>query len=168
MRSKDNPETKEQEGLLLEAARSDTRRLLATLDEVFATFRAQLQGEAPKPFNGAAKIAVDVFNDIIAGLALKSIPNSLRIEGVRISKNEVDLIWTDDTNNTDGYRVKRCQGPCCQDLDEYVQLPSNVRTFRDFDAFDDIHYRYQVVAFNARGESSSNIFDVSPSISYEK
>jgi hypothetical protein len=169
MRSKGNPNTEEQESQPLEAAReSDMRRLLATLDEVFATFRTQLQGEVPEPFTGAAKTAVDVFNDIIAGLALKSIPISLTIKGERLSQTEVDLTWTDDTNNPDGYRVKRCRGFRCQDLDEYAQLPSNVRIFRDLDAGGDTDYRYQVVAFNARGEASSHICDVSQTVSYEK
>jgi hypothetical protein len=139
---------------------SDTRKVLATLDEVFSTFKNQLQDEAPKPFEGNAKIAVDVFNDIVAGLQLKSLPSVLTIVKGPLSPTAIEFGWKDDTNNADGYKVKRCQGQYCQDLVEIGQLKPGARSFRDDNLSSNTTYRYQVIAFNFRGETPSNILEV--------
>jgi hypothetical protein len=139
---------------------SDMRKLLVTLDEVFSTFGNQLKDETPPPFDGNAKVAVDVFNDIVAGLRLKFLPQALKIGGRAVSLTEIELTWTDDTNNADGYKVKRCQGQNCSDLVEVRQLSPAVRSFLDVNLAPYTTYRYQVVAFNFRGETSSNIVDV--------
>jgi hypothetical protein len=160
MPAKDNPKSEEQAMQSQEwGQEGDMRRILSTLNQVFSTFRTQLSDEAPKPFDGAAKVAVDTFNDIIAGLKFKLLPRALRIEGRAISSAEIDVAWTDDTNNADGYTVKRCQGYNCQPL-EIVRLGSSARVFRDHDLMARTAYRYQVAAFNARGETTSNTIDV--------
>jgi hypothetical protein len=142
------------------ASRHDIGRVLTTLDQVFSTFRAQLQDEAPKPFDGAAKVAVDTFNDIAAGLKFKSLPASLKIAAKPISSTESELTWTDDTLNADGYQLKRCRGEYCTDLVEVRQLPSTARSFRDVNLAAGTTYRYQLVAFNPRGETPSNTVTV--------
>jgi hypothetical protein len=140
---------------------SDLRGVIDTLDRVFSTFREQLRTEVPKPFTGNAKIAVDTFNDIVAGLKFESgRPRAVTIQARKASATEVDLTWTDVPNNADGYRIERCQGYGCQDLDEIAQLASTARSFRDANLSDSTTYRYQVVAFNARGETASNIVDI--------
>ena len=97
------------------ASGPDMGSVLATLNQVFSTFRAQLQDEAPEPFDGAAKVAVDTFNDIVAGLKFRSLPAAPEIAAKPISSTEIELTWTDDTLNADGYRVRRCQGQDCTD-----------------------------------------------------
>jgi len=161
MAAKDNPKTEEQASHAPESTqRADMNRILTTLDEVFSAFRSQLRDEPPKPFDGAAKVAVDVFNDIIAGLKFKSLPRALTIYGQAVSPGEIDLTWADDTNNADGYIVKRCQDNHCHNLQEIARLTSGARTFRDLDLTSRTCYRYQVVAFNARGETPSNTVEV--------
>jgi Fibronectin type III domain len=134
----------------------DIGRILTTLDQVFSTFRTQLQDEAPKAFDGAAKVAVDTFNDIVAGLKFKSLPAALTIVAKPISATEIELTWTDDTLNVDGYRVRRCQGQYCTDFVEVRQLSPTARSFQDAGLFASTTYRYQLVAFNLRGETPSN------------
>src|SRR5215467_6954964 len=161
MPTKDNPKTDERTSEAQEGARgSDMHRVLSTLERVFSTFRNQLQNEAPKPFDGAAKIAVDEFNDIVAGLKFKSVPAALTIVARPVSLTEIELTWTDDTGNADGYIVKRCEGAHCYDLDEISQLSPNVRSFRDVNLSGHTTYRYQLVTFNFRGETASNIVSV--------
>jgi hypothetical protein len=162
MPAKDNPKTEEQTHEALEAARggSDMHRVLTTLDQVFSTFRTQLRDETPKPFDGAAKVAVDAFNDIVAGLKFKSLPSALKIAAIPISLTEIELTWTDDTVNADGYKVKRCQGQYCHDLVEVGQLSPSVRSFRDVNLSGNGTYNYQLVTFNSRGETPSNIVEV--------
>jgi hypothetical protein len=161
MAAKDNAKTEEHASHHApESTHRDMDRILTTLDQVFSTFRSQLRDETPKHFDGAAKVAVDVFNDIIAGLSFKSIPRAVTIYGQAVSPREIDLIWTDDANNADGYIVKRCQGNHCHNLEEIVRLTSGARSFPDFDVTSRTSYRYQVVAFNSRGETPSNTVEV--------
>jgi hypothetical protein len=157
---KDNPKTEEQTNEAPESARgSDMHRVLTTLDQVFSTFRTQLEDEAPKPFSPSAQIAVDAFNDIVAGLKFKSRPSALVIVAT-VSQTEIKLTWTDDTGNADGYKVERCQGEGCQDLVEVGQLLPSARSFQDVKFSGNTTYRYRLVSFNARGKTSSNIVTV--------
>jgi hypothetical protein len=164
MPARDNPKVEEQAYRPPEETHaSDMRGLLSTLDRVFSTFREQLRTEAPKPFTGNAKIAADTFNDIVAGLKFESRrPGAVTIEATHVSPTEIELRWTDIPTNADGYRVERCQGYNCQDLDEIARLPSTARSFRDANLSERTLYRYRVVAFDARGETSSNIVEVTP------
>jgi hypothetical protein len=161
MPTRNDPKAAAQATEAPEAARGpDIGRVLEALDQVFSTFRAQLQDEAPKPFEGAAKVAVDTFNDIVAGLKFKSLPIALKIAASPISTTEIELTWTDDTLNADGYRVRRCQGQYCTDFFEVTTLAPTVRSFRDTNLSASTAYRYQLVAFNLRGETPSNIVTV--------
>jgi Fibronectin type III domain len=159
MPSKDNPKTEEQKNDTPESARgSDMHRVLNTLDQVFSTFRTQLKDEAPKAFDGAAKVAVDTFNDIVAGLKFKTVPSAvLNLTASPLSLTEIGLAWTDNTLNTDGYTVERCQGQYCSDLVEIRQLSPSARSFTDSGLSGNTTYRYQIVAFNSRGETPSQI-----------
>jgi Fibronectin type III domain len=161
---KDNPKTKKQTNEALEVARgSDKDSVLATLEQVFSTFREQLQTEVPKPFTGNAKNAVDKFNDIVAGLRFESHrPRAIKIAAKSLSPTGIELTWEDVAGNADGYRVERCQGCNCQDLDEIARLASTNRSFKDFNLSPTTPYRYRVVAFNFRGETSSKIVDITP------
>jgi hypothetical protein len=162
MMAKDSRKTEEQTAEAPKVA-SDEHRVLNTLDQVFSTFRAQLQDEAPKQFEGAAKVAVDAFNDIIAGLRFKSLPSALTIAAKNLSSPtaiSIELTWTDNTFDADGYKVKRCEGQGCQDLVEIEKLSSSARSFLDIkNLSSNTTYRYQLVTFNARGETPSNIVD---------
>jgi hypothetical protein len=161
MPARDNPRTEEQTYEGPESARgSDMQRLLTTLDQVFSTFKTQLRDEAPRPFNPAAQVAVDTFNDIVAGLKFRSLPTALKIAARPILPTKIELTWTDDTLNVDGYRVKRCEGQYCEDLVEVIKLSANVRCFQDVNLSPNTTYRYQLVSFNSRGETPSNTVNV--------
>jgi hypothetical protein len=163
MPSKDNPKNEEQMYQPPDGNRStDMHKVLTALDEVFSAFRSQLRDEVPKPFTGDAKIAVDVFNDIVAGLRLEARPRAIKIEVRQFSPTEIDLTWTDTIGNADGYRVERCEGYNCQDWEEIARLTSIERIFKDFNFVTNTLYHYRVMAFNFRGEISSNIVDITP------
>jgi Fibronectin type III domain len=158
--AKDSRKTEEQTAEAPKVT-SDNHRILTTLDQVFSTFRSQLQDEAPKSFDRAAIVAVETFNDIIAGLKFKSLPRALQIAATAISSTEIELTWKDDTFEADGYKVKRCEGQYCEDLIGVGrELLPNERSFKDFNLSSSTTYRYQVVTFNGRGETPSQIVDV--------
>jgi hypothetical protein len=79
-----------------------------------------------------------------------------------LSPTDIELIWTDLAGNADGYRVERCEGYTCHDLVEIARLASTERSFKDFNLSTNISYRYRVVAFNFRGETPSNIVEITP------
>lgn len=162
MPAKEHPKTPEEQGYRPpDYGESDIRQVLNTLDRVFSTFREQLREEAPNPFTGNAKIAVDTFNNIVAGVRLETRPGTIQLSGKRLSDTEIELTWTSATGTVDFYRVERCQGYGCQDLDEVGRAGGTERSFRDSNLSADTHYRYRVVALNFRGETPSNIIDVS-------
>jgi hypothetical protein len=143
------------------APSSEMEKVLETLDRVFSRFNDRLPPAEPdKPFTGNAQIAVGVFNDIVAGLKFESRPQPITIAARRGSVTEIDLTWTDIAGNADGYRVERCQGSGCQDLEEIARVPPTARSFPDTNLTEHTPYRYRVVAFNARGEAPSNVVDV--------
>lgn len=170
MPGKDNPKNEAQVSQSPESPQdSDMHKVMIALEEVFSTFRSQLRDDVPKQRPDDAKIAVDVFNDIVAGLRLESRPKAIKIEAKQLSPTEIDLIWTDAIGNADGYRVERCEGYYCQDWVEIARLTSIWRIFKDFDFVTNTPYRYKVVAFNFRGEISSNIVEITPTTpQYEK
>jgi hypothetical protein len=141
---------------------ADLRAVLATLDQVFSRFRDQLDVAAPPPFDRAAKNAVDVFNDVVAGLQLTSRPRALKLGGRTISATEIELAWADASTNADGYRVYRSHGHHYEELVEVTREPlsRDRRSFRDCGLFGNTTYRYQVVAFNVRGETPSNVLTI--------
>lgn len=151
---------------------SDTDRVLTTLDRVFTRFGDRLQNDAPKPFTGNAEIAVGVFNDIVAGVKLESRPHAVDLKAKALSPTQVELTWTDNAGNADGYRIERGQGHYQSgsdssgygdpDLAEIARLPATARFFRDSGLSPQTRYSYQVVAFNARGEAPSTVVDITP------
>jgi hypothetical protein len=163
MKTKNYPQSEEQSSQPSASQQPDMNQVLATLSQVFTTFQNQLQNrpqdEAPKPFEGAAKRAVEVFNDIVIGLQLRFLPIAPNFEAKAVSSTEIELTWTDNTNNADGFKIKRCQGQNCQNFTEIKQLASAIRVYRDLNLSNSTTYRYQLATFNARGEKLTNIVE---------
>ena len=170
MTSKNNPNREERTGQQSQS-QTDQQQFVALLDPEFKKYlgeltralenqnqllQSQIQSQTPKPFEGAAKDAVDVFNDIIAGLQLKFPPVPPNLEAKAVSSTDVELKWTDDTNNAGGFKIRRCQGGGGQDFAEIKQVSSNVRAYQDVNLSSQTTYRYQLIAFNFRGETLSN------------
>jgi Fibronectin type III domain/FlgD Ig-like domain len=71
-----------------------------------------------------------------------------------VSYNAIDLVWTDNSDNEDGFRVERLSGTSWMTVGN--ALP-NVTTFHDTVGLDPLtSYTYRVVAFNNGGDSPSN------------
>ncbi|HEY8187394.1 MAG TPA: fibronectin type III domain-containing protein [Pyrinomonadaceae bacterium] len=75
-----------------------------------------------------------------------------------VSASEIDLSWSDNSNNETGFKIERCQGNACTDFVEIAQVDANVTTFNNTGLAFNTRYRYRVRAFNAVGNSAySNI-----------
>ena len=78
-----------------------------------------------------------------------------------VSTTQVNLSWTDNSGNEDGFRIERCTGNGCSNFAQIAQVGANVTTFPDTGLTPNNRYRYRVRAFNASGNSAfSNIAQV--------
>jgi titin len=74
-----------------------------------------------------------------------------------VSATAVDLTWTDNSDNENGFGVLRCQGSAdCFDFGEIKTLGRDVRSYQDTGLVPGTTYRYLVRAFNTEGNRYSN------------
>lgn len=75
-----------------------------------------------------------------------------------VSRSQINLAWTDNAINEDGFRVERCRGATCTGFAVIATLGPDLTTFANTGLASNTTYRYRVVAFNASGPSAySNI-----------
>lgn len=90
-------------------------------------------------------------------LTLPNTPTNLAASAV--SKSQINLSWTDNSNNENGFTIERCtpKGKNCI-FAQIAQVGANVRTFSNTGLSKGSEYHYRVRAFNGVGTSSySNI-----------
>lgn len=75
------------------------------------------------------------------------------LNAVTFSFNQINLSWTDNANNEDGFKVERCAGAGCTSFGEIAQLGANVNTFNNSGLASSTTYRFRVRAYNAAGNS---------------
>ena len=74
------------------------------------------------------------------------------------SHTQVDLGWSDNSNNENGFRLERCTGAGCTSFAEITTSGPNAVAYSDSGRTAQTVYRYRVLAFNAVGDSAfSNI-----------
>jgi predicted phage tail protein len=78
-------------------------------------------------------------------------PTSLIV--TTIASTQVDMAWTDNANNENGFRIERSDngGPWT----EVGQTTANVTTFSDIGLAPASNYSYRVYAFNGIGDSAN-------------
>ena len=75
-----------------------------------------------------------------------------------VSNSQIDLSWTDNASNEDGFIIESCVGITCTDYAQIATVGANITTFPDMFLDRNTTYRYRVRAFNAGGNSAySNI-----------
>jgi predicted phage tail protein len=71
------------------------------------------------------------------------------------SRTQIDLTWTDNSNNEDGFKIERCsvvKGKC--NFSEIAQTSTDVFIFPDTGLSKNKTYYYRVRAFNTSGDSA--------------
>jgi hypothetical protein len=109
-------------------------------------------------FLDSAGVAADHFT-IIKGPSSHTLPAApMDLTAVAVSSSQINLTWSDNSNNEEGFKIERCQGQNCTDFAEISQDRRNATAFSSIGLSRKTRYSYRVRAFNAAGSSSySNI-----------
>ncbi len=71
---------------------------------------------------------------------------------------EIDLAWTDNSNNKAGFKIERCTGSGCTNLIQIATVGVGVTSYWDTGLLGGTTYSYRVSAYNSAGDSDySNI-----------
>ncbi|MGL2963690.1 LamG-like jellyroll fold domain-containing protein [Flavobacterium sp. RSB2_4_14] len=73
------------------------------------------------------------------------------LNGVLVSNNQVNLTWTDNSTNEEGFKIERKTSS--GNFSQIASVNSDITTFSDFNLSTDTDYTYRVYAFNAVGNS---------------
>ena len=69
------------------------------------------------------------------------------------SSTQINLAWTDNSNNEDGFRIERCQGAGCSNFTEIATVGANVVSYQNTGLTAATTYQYRVRAYNTAGNS---------------
>jgi predicted phage tail protein len=91
-----------------------------------------------------------------AAPALPAAPTSL--VATAVSRSQINLTWTDNATNEDGFRIERCKGSTCTNFALIATVGANVTSYSNTGLSSNTSYRYRVRSYNASGNSGySNI-----------
>jgi hypothetical protein len=75
------------------------------------------------------------------------------LSATAISDSQIDLTWTDDSNNEAGFKIERCTDPDCNDFTQIATVGVNVTIYSDKGLLPSTTYNYRVSAYNSGGDS---------------
>ena len=112
-----------------------------------------------RAFNAAGDSGYSNIANATTFSAPQPTPNSpSSLNAVTISGSQINLTWTDNASNEDGFRIERCAGPNCTNFSQFASVGPNVSSFANSGLAKNTTYRYRVRAYNASGNSGySNI-----------
>ena len=70
-----------------------------------------------------------------------------------MSSSQINLAWTDNSNNENGFAIERCAGSGCTNFAEVFRTVADIATYSDSGLIAQTFYRYRVLAFSAAGSS---------------
>jgi hypothetical protein len=73
--------------------------------------------------------------------------------GTAISKTQINLSWTDNASNEDGFKIERCTGATCTKFAQIATGCANTTSYGNTGMKKGTTYRYRVSAHNAGGAS---------------
>ncbi|MBI4421209.1 MAG: fibronectin type III domain-containing protein, partial [Gemmatimonadetes bacterium] len=71
-----------------------------------------------------------------------------------IPATRIDLTWTDNSSNEDGFAVERCAGVGCSTFAEIATVGANATSYENTGLSASTSYTYQVRAYNSGGNSA--------------
>ena len=94
-------------------------------------------------------------NSPITPTPVVTIPNApTDVKGVLSAPTQIDLTWTDASNNEDGFKIERKSGTDAYSL--LTTLGQNILTYSDKGLNVGTNYTYRVYSYNTKGNSSNS------------
>ena len=80
-------------------------------------------------------------------------PSNLTAQAV--STSQINLSWSDNSTDEDGFRIERCQGPMagCSPFAQIAQVGPDTASYSNTGLASETTYSYRVVAYNGAGDS---------------
>jgi PKD repeat protein len=69
------------------------------------------------------------------------------------SSSQVNLAWTDNASNEDGFKIERCSGTNCSNFTQVATVSANVRSYSNTGLSKNTVYTYRVRSYNSFGNS---------------
>jgi N-acetylneuraminic acid mutarotase len=130
------------------AAPSTLTLTVATAGLAAGTYRANVFVSSDAASNSAQPVSV-VFN-----VTPQTIPNApSNLEATVVSTSQIDLQWTDNADNEEGFRVDLCFDPVCGNFSQEVVGP-NVTVYESKGLGQATTYHFRVQAFISGGNSA--------------
>lgn len=95
---------------------------------------------------------VQMFDVVVSPPPPPAAPSGLRIDFV--AADRIQIVWTDNSNNEDGFIIESCQQRGCNNFIEVGRVFPDIRHFVHGNLFSNTQYYYRVRAFNAGGKSA--------------
>jgi len=93
---------------------------------------------------------------ISATAPVPAAPSSLTVAVA--SASQLNLAWTDNGSNEDGFKIERCSGNSCTNFAQIATVGANIRTYSNTGLNKNTIYTYRVRAYNTFGNSAySNV-----------
>jgi hypothetical protein len=109
-----------------------------------------------RAYNSAGNSAYSNIASATTSASTPAAPSSLTATAV--SSSQINLTWTDNSNNEDGFRIERCQGAGCANFAEITTVGANATSYSNTGLTASTTYQYRVRAYNSTGNSAySNI-----------
>jgi serine protease len=70
-----------------------------------------------------------------------------------VSSSQINLAWTDNASNEDGFKIERCTGIGCSDFTQIATASTNATSYSNTGLSAETAYTYRVRAYNAAGDS---------------
>jgi hypothetical protein len=70
-----------------------------------------------------------------------------------VSSSQINLAWTDNSDNEDGFKIERCTGAGCTAFSQIATVGGNVTTYSNTGLAGSTTYTYRIRAYNAGGNS---------------
>jgi tripartite motif-containing protein 71 len=70
------------------------------------------------------------------------------------SSSQINLTWTDDAGNEQGFKIERCAGAGCTNFAQIATAGANVTSYSNTGLTPSTSYTYRVRAYNTSGDSA--------------
>jgi hypothetical protein len=99
------------------------------------------------------------FSNTASVLTADNLNAPSNFSGTATSNTEIDLSWTDSSNNEDGFKIYRSTTSGVQGS-EIADLPAGTQSYSDSNLLDTTTYYYEIVSYNSRATSTSILTSV--------